>query len=136
VKNKRVLWVRASRGRDVLPKELEAAGGSVEQLVVYQNVDVEAFTSEQLAEIDRGVDWIGLSSPSIARNLARVLEKADFRSQRPLKFAAISTVTEEAAIAAGLSVAAVATTFTWDGIFEAIARAELVSDPQQKKPNG
>ena len=37
---KRVLWPKADRGRDVLPRELAAAGATVEPLVVYRNVDV------------------------------------------------------------------------------------------------
>ena len=40
VAGKRVLWPKADRGRDVLPRELAAAGATLEPLVVYRNVDV------------------------------------------------------------------------------------------------
>ncbi|MGE5192718.1 MAG: uroporphyrinogen-III C-methyltransferase, partial [Deltaproteobacteria bacterium] len=42
VAGKRVLWARASRGRDVLPSELCAAGADLEELIVYRNIDVAA----------------------------------------------------------------------------------------------
>lgn len=126
VKDKRILWVRASRGRDVLPQQIEAAGGQLEQLVVYQNLDVETFPATETRLLEQGeVTWIGLSSPSIARNLARLLTPAA-RSLlgAQLRLAAISPVTAAAAEESGLPIAAVATTYTWDGIFEAIIAAE------------
>ena len=122
-----MLWVRASRGRDVLPSELEAAGGTVEQLVVYRNEDVESFPPDAVRELEAGeIDWIALSSPSIARNLARLLTpaaKAHLGGRT--KLAAISPVTAESGANAGLPVSAVATEYTWDGLFEAIHRAAV-----------
>lgn len=125
VQGKRVLWVRASRGRDVLPAELAAAGATVERLVVYRNVDVESYPSPERELLERGeLDWIALSSPSIARNLAALLTpaaKASLGSRTRL--AAISPVTAAAAADCGLPVAAVAEEYTWNGLFEAIRRA-------------
>src|SRR5262249_3551839 len=61
VAGKRVLWVRASRGRDVLPTELRAAGAVLEELVVYRNLDVAAFDPDVVRSIRAGeVDWICL----------------------------------------------------------------------------
>ena len=45
---------------------------------------------------------------------------------RKVKLASISPVTSAAAEAAGLPIAAEATEFTWDGIFDVIVRAESV----------
>jgi uroporphyrinogen III methyltransferase/synthase len=129
VNGKRVLWVRASRGRDVLPTELEAAGASVEQLVVYQNVDVASYAVLESDMLESGaVDWIALSSPSIARNLVTLLTPAArAHLGTRTKLAAISPVTAEAATRAGLPIDAVATEYTWEGLFDAIVRATAAS---------
>lgn len=125
VAGKRVLWARASRGRDILPAELRAAGAKVDELVVYQNLDADRLPAPALSAIETGeVDWIGLSSPSIARNLPRLFTPAA-REQlgATVRLAAISPVTAEAARDAGLPVEVVAATYTWEGIFDAIMKA-------------
>jgi uroporphyrinogen III methyltransferase/synthase len=122
-----VLWIGASRGRDVLPVELQAGGASVEKLVVYRNEDVAALPEDAHALIERGeLDWIGLSSPSIARNLARLLSPAA-REQigTAVRLASISPVTSAAAREAGLPVATEATEYTWDGLFDAMVKASM-----------
>jgi len=70
------------------------------------------------------IDWVGLSSPSIARGFAALLTPAA-RAQlgQKVRLAAISPVTAEAAADVGLPIAVVADVFTWDGIFEAIESA-------------
>ena len=122
VAGKRVLWARASRGREVLPTELRAAGAMLDELVVYQNVDVAALPAEVLADIEHGkLHWIGLSSPSIARNLAVKLTPAALAHVgHAVKLASISPVTTAAALEMGLPISAEAKTFTWDGILDAI----------------
>jgi len=125
MRDQRVLWARASRGRDVLPAELTAAGAIVEQAVVYQNRDAEGLPAAELQRLERGeLDWIGLSSPSIARHLPRLLTPA----ARALlgsrtKLASISPITTAAAIEAGLPISAEATAYTWPGLFEAMIAA-------------
>jgi len=122
VNGQKVLWARASRGREVLPLELQKSGATVEELVVYQNLDATAFSDEALVAIDaEELNWIGLSSPSIARRIAELLpETARDQLGATLRIASISPVTTAAAKDAGLPVHAEATTFTWDGIFGAI----------------
>lgn len=122
VAGKRVLWARASRGREVLPTELRSAGATVDELIVYQNLDVERWEPDLVAMLERGeVDWICLSAPSIARNLRRLLSPAALAHVRKqIKIASISPVTSAAAREAGLPIAIEATTFTWEGLFEAI----------------
>ncbi len=122
----RVLWPRANRGRDVLPVELTAAGATVEQAVVYHNDDANAFPALELKRLEQGeVDWIGLSSPSIARNLPRLLTPAARQHiGARTRLASISPVTTAAAIEAGLPIAAEAADFTWPGIFQAIIRSQ------------
>jgi uroporphyrinogen III methyltransferase/synthase len=119
VAGKQVLWPRASRGRDVLPETLRAAGARFDEVIVYRHVDVDTLPAEALQLLNAGeLDWIAISSPTIAQNIARLLK--DHPGLSRVHFAAISPVTESAAVAAGLSVSAVATEHTWLGLFEAI----------------
>ena len=125
VAGQNVLWARASRGREVLPQELTKAGATVTELVVYQNIDAESLSDEALNSLGNSqLDWIGLSSPSIARRIADLLPSAA-KSQfgKTLRIASISPVTSAAAKDVGLPIDAEATTYTWDGIFEAIESA-------------
>jgi uroporphyrinogen III methyltransferase/synthase len=118
----RVLWARTNRGRDVLPTEIAAAGGQLEQLVVYINQDVDRLPADVEARIgEHRLAWIALSSPSIARGVARVLMSPS-RPARP-RLAAISPVTAEAAREVGLTVDVIAEEYTWDGLLAAIAGA-------------
>ncbi len=122
VSGKRVLWARASRGRDILPAELRTAGADLDELVAYQNIDVEALDPDVVSAVESGsVDWICLSSPSIARALNRLLSVAA-RDQigKSVRIASISPVTSAAARELGLPVHAEAGVHTWEGILEAI----------------
>jgi len=122
VRGKRVLWPRASRGRDVLPEQLTAAGAQFDSLMVYKHVDVDLFPESVAAQIQSGgLHWIALSSPTIARNIARILSD---EQKTQTKFAAISPVTADAAREVGLTVSAVADVHTWPGIFDAIRQAQ------------
>ncbi len=122
VAGKRVLWAKASRGRDVLPVALRAAGAHLEEVPVYQNLDVEAFPDAGRAALEQGeIDWVCLSSPSIARNFARLMPlAARDRLGTHLQIATISPVTSAAAKEAGLPVQAEASEHTWNGMFAAI----------------
>ena len=120
----RVLWARANRGREVLCELLGAAGASLEQVVVYRNEDVESFSSEVLERLSSGaIDWIGLSSPSIARGVARLTADRPL-SLESIRLASISPVTSHAAAEAGLEIAVEAVESTWDGLLDAIVLAE------------
>jgi uroporphyrinogen III methyltransferase/synthase len=125
VRGKSVLWVRASRGRDVLPGMLTDVGAIFAQLVVYENRDAERFSAEVERRLNAGtMDWIGLSSPSIARRFAQLLQSSRQPAENlKTRIATISPVTSAAAREAGLTVATEATTYTWDGILQAIARS-------------
>jgi len=125
VAEKKVLWPRASRGRDVLPESLTAAGASVTELVVYRNEDVAAIDPEIVAQLRSGdLNWVGLSSPSMARQFAEILRIHGLNPQQiSTQLAALSPLTADAARAAGLKVVVEATTYTWDGIVDAICAA-------------
>lgn len=132
---RRVLWARASRGRDVLPEELRAAGAVVDEVIVYQNVDATSLPAEAVRMLEAGeLDWIGLSSPSIARSLRTLLSSAALAHiGRTTRLASISPVTTAAARAVGLPVAAEAQVATWEGICDAIvAASESMHRPGQQ----
>lgn len=131
VAGRRVLWPRANRGREVLPAQLRAAGATVEELVVYENRDEPGLSARVGQQLESGaLDWIGLSSPAIARNLAAVLTP---QARRWLgtrtRLAAISPITADAANEVGLPIAAMATEHTWPGLFAAIVAAERAGTP-------
>jgi uroporphyrinogen III methyltransferase / synthase len=140
ISGKRVLWARADRGRDVLPVELKKAGAEVETVVVYRNVDLPALAPVELGRLERGeLDWIALGSPSIAESLhALCTETARRQLGLRTRLASISPVTTARAKQLGLTIAAEATEYTWDGLLDAIVDEEsrqsslrscLVPDP-------
>lgn len=121
----RVLWAGANRGRDVLPAELKAAGAEVEKVIVYQNRDATDIPPMARELLEAGeVDWIALSSPSIARSLKKLIgPEALAHLGNRTRLAAISPVTTAAAEEAGLPIHAEAKEYTWPGLFEAIVAA-------------
>jgi uroporphyrinogen III methyltransferase/synthase len=122
VRGKRVLWAGADRGRDVLPAGLEAAGGTVEKMVVYESRDVASLSPDAMELLTRGeLHWIPLSSPSMARRLAELLpDAAREHLGRTIRLAAISPVTSAAAREVGLPISCEASEYTWDGLLRAI----------------
>ncbi|MBA3484881.1 MAG: uroporphyrinogen-III C-methyltransferase [Pirellulales bacterium] len=118
---KRVLLLRASRGREVLAETLVAAGAEVHQAVVYESRDVKAADSEIVATLRAGeIDWVTVTSSAIARSLVAMLGDDLKRA----KLAAISPLTVGALADAGFVTAAVASTYTTVGLVNAILAAE------------
>ena len=116
-RGQRFLLIRASRGREVLAETLSAAGGHVEQVIVYESRDVPQAEPEILDEMQAGgIDWVTVTSSAIARSLATMYGDA----LRQAKLAAISPVTADTLAELGLSPAAVATTYTTAGLVDAI----------------
>lgn len=126
VNGKRVLWAGADRGRAVLAEGLATAGASVHKIVVYESRDVASLTPAPIDLLSRGeLDWIPLSSPSMARRLAELLpDAAKVHLGKSVRLASISPVTTEAAREAGLPISAEATEeYTWKGLLAAIEQA-------------
>jgi uroporphyrinogen III methyltransferase / synthase len=119
VAGKRVLLVRASRGREVLAEQLVAAGGLVEQIVAYSSHDVASADPEILRRLQRGqVDWITVTSSAIARSLVHLFGS----DLRQAKLASISPITTGVLRELGLAeVTAEASSgaIRWEGIFVA-----------------
>ena len=114
---KRFLLARASRGRQVLPERLTAAGAIVEQVVVYSTHDVAKADPEIAAALAAGrVDWVTVTSSAIARAIAGL-----FGDQlRKARLASISPVTSETLRELGHVPAAEAVEYTMAGLVAAI----------------
>ena len=115
----RFLLARASRGREVLAEQLRAAGGELEQVVVYSSTDVEApdpIVAEQL--VKGTIDWITVTSSAIAGSLHRLFGEKLHRS----RLASISPITSAALRRLGYEPAVEAREYTMGGLVEAIQK--------------
>lgn len=117
---KRILIVRASRGKDVLPNALAAAGAKVQQVTAYCHRDVVT-TDPEIAELAREgkIDWITVTSSATAESLHRMLGDALHQS----KLASLSPVTSKMIRKLGYEVAVEATPYTIEALTEAINSA-------------
>jgi uroporphyrinogen III methyltransferase/synthase len=121
IAGKRVFLARASRGRDVLAELLSAAGAVVEQAVVYESRDVVEPDEQSMQSLISGhVDWITVTSSAIARSLVAMFGE-DLHKTR---LVAISPLTADVLSDLGHPPAAVATSYTTDGVVEAILAAQ------------
>jgi uroporphyrinogen III methyltransferase/synthase len=123
--NKRILLIRASRGRELLAATLYDAGAEVDQVVAYMSHDVREANPAVLEEITAGrVDWITATSSAIANAAATLFGEAIKSSPKPPRFAAISPLTATALRQAGYEASAIATEFTADGVIDAILQSQ------------
>ncbi len=116
VGGKRVLLLRASRGRDTLQVGLQEAGAVIEQVVVYRSQDVTQLSISTQEALERGVDWITLTSSAIARSSIALLGE----QIQSMKSASISPITSETARKLGFDPTVEATEHHLDGLIAAI----------------
>jgi uroporphyrinogen III methyltransferase/synthase len=122
VAGQRVLLARADRGRDILREEL-ARVASVEQIAVYSQTDIADVDARALGLLRRGeIDHVTVTSSSIARALARVLDDSCRRhvAAGRVKLVSISPVTSAVLKEEGLPVAREATAYTMAGMVDAL----------------
>jgi uroporphyrinogen III methyltransferase / synthase len=114
---KRFLLARASRGREVLRDELTAAGGIVEQVVVYSSHDVEKADPQVAAALTAGkVDWVTITSSAIAGSVVALFGEQLHKA----RLASISPVTSQVLRELGHPPAAEAAEYTMAGLVAAI----------------
>ena len=119
-KGKRFLLARASRGRQVLAEELEGAGAHVDQIVVYDSVDVEEPNPETAAALAAGeIDWVTVTSSATARSLIRLYGDA----LQKTRLVSMSPVTSAALRELGYEPAAEASPHTTAGLIDAVLSA-------------
>jgi uroporphyrinogen III methyltransferase/synthase len=117
----RFLLVRADKGRDVMRRELTARGHLVDEVAAYRSRPVEAIDPDVMATVDRAaVDWITVTSPSIAETAVRVF--AD--RLRHWRIASLSPVTSAALERAGFAPTVEAVEATAAGLVAAIVAGE------------
>lgn len=118
---KRFLLARASRGREILAEQLVAAGGHVEQVVVYTSTDVQVADDQILAALTAGnIDWVCVTSSAIANSLHAMFGQKLKNS----RLASISPVTSATLRKLGYEPFTEATEFTMPGLVAAIERTQ------------
>jgi uroporphyrinogen III methyltransferase/synthase len=121
-KGKRFFLARASRGREILAEKLQAAGGMIEQIVVYNSIDVAKPEPEIAAAMSAGkIDWVTVTSSAIARSLVRLFGE----DLRKAKIVSISPVTSATLREIGFEPFVEAKAYTMQGVVNAIMDAEL-----------
>ncbi len=116
-KGKRLLLIRASRGRDVLPDKLNAAGALIEQVVAYSSDDVDSPEPEIASRLALGqIEWVTVTSSSVARSLVRLFGE----SLRRAKLASLSPVTSAALRELGFEPTVEAASYTFADLAAAI----------------
>ncbi len=114
---KRFLLVRASRGRDVLARQLAAARAEVKQVVFYESVDVTTADAQIAAAMRAGrVRWTTVTSSAIARSLARLFPEDLGKTQ----LASISPITTATLSELGFTPTVEAREATMSGVVQAI----------------
>jgi uroporphyrinogen III methyltransferase/synthase len=125
---KRLLLVRASRGREVLAERLIAAGCEVEQVVAYRSVDLPSPAPEIAAQMAAGeIDWVTVTSSAIATNLVRLFGE----SLRQTRLASISPITTATLRELGFEAAAEASKYTMTGLVQAVLTAHQAGADSQ-----
>ncbi|MFV1965451.1 MAG: uroporphyrinogen-III C-methyltransferase [Pirellulaceae bacterium] len=116
---KRFLLARASRGREVLAKQLIAAGGLVEQVVVYQSEDCPTPNGNVTELLASGqINYTTVTSSAIAKSLANMFGD----KLRKSRLVSISPITSSALRQIGLEPAIEASDYTMQGVVDAILR--------------
>ncbi|MCL2117004.1 MAG: uroporphyrinogen-III synthase [Planctomycetaceae bacterium] len=92
IAGKRVLLVRGNRGRTLLPDELVRLGATVEQVCVYQSVDLTTLSPQIASLVQCGkIHWVTVTSSAIGRSLVRMFGD----DLRHTKLASISPITSQ-----------------------------------------
>ena len=117
IAGKRILLVRGSRGRRLLPEELERRGALVDQVSVYQSVDLAVPAPEIAYLVHCGkIEWITVTSSAIGRSLVRMFGE----DLRQTKLAGISPITSRTLTECGFPPTVEATEATLSALVEAV----------------
>lgn len=117
VKGKKVLLIRASRGREILSVKLTEFGGNVMQLVCYESVDCTK-PNPEVTELfqNKRIDFVTVTSSAIANSVHQMFGD-DLAAS---KMISISPITTAVLNDLGHSVEIEATEYTMDGIVHAL----------------
>jgi uroporphyrinogen III methyltransferase/synthase len=106
IAGKRILFPRADRARDIIPRELERMGAYVDSPVAYRNLLPERLPPEAIFALEkRSVDCITFTSSSTVQNLAEMLGRDMLVDMlRGVSVASIGPVTSRTCRELGLKV--------------------------------
>jgi uroporphyrinogen III methyltransferase/synthase len=117
---RRILLPRAAVARDVVPKELEKRGASVEVVEAYRTVAPTNLIERAAEVLARKPHWILFGSSSAVKNLTHA---AEAEALQGVKIASIGPVTSETVRDRGLEVDAEANPHTMEGLIAALIHA-------------
>jgi uroporphyrinogen III methyltransferase / synthase len=121
VAGRRVLLPRAGGGRDVLPRELAAAGADVVDAPMYRSVRAASLPPAALEMLRRGaIDAVTFTSGSTAENFWALLDDDARRAFAGVAAASIGPVTSATLRRLGISVAVEARRADAEGLVEAL----------------
>ncbi len=124
-RGKRFLLIRADRGRDVLSQRLKHSGGVVTEAVAYSSTDVASADPATIALMAAGeIDWVTITSSAIGRSCVLLFGEA----LRKTRIASISPITSGTLRELGFSPAAEATSYTMQGLIDAIVEHQASSE--------
>jgi len=127
LRGQRVLLPRAAGARETLVDGLAARGARVDELKLYRSDIPRDPGAEGLRRLRAGeIDIATFASSSSVRNLIAMLD-GDASPLRSVTIAAIGPVTAQAVRDAGLTPAIIATTYTIEGLVEALIASTATS---------
>jgi uroporphyrinogen III methyltransferase / synthase len=115
VEGRRVLVVRPTAARDVLPDALRERGAEVDAIALYETVREQP--EPDAIEAARGADYVTFTSASTVRNLSEALGG---KLPAAARVVSIGPITSAAAREAGIEVAIEASRHDVDGLIEAL----------------
>lgn len=120
--NLRVLYPRADKARDIIPRELQRLGAHVDSPVAYRNIFPERLPPETLFALEkRSVDCITFTSSSTVVNLAAMLgEEMMLDMLKGVVVASIGPITSKSCRELGLKVDIEPTEHTLEALTEAL----------------
>ncbi|MDD2580426.1 MAG: uroporphyrinogen-III C-methyltransferase [Desulfuromonadaceae bacterium] len=118
----RILFPRADKARDVIPRELKRMGAHVDSPVVYRNIFPEKLPPETLFALEkRSVDCITFTSSSTVQNLATMMgEEMMLDMLKGVVVASIGPITSKSCRDLGLKVDVEPQSYTMDALVEAL----------------
>lgn len=122
MKGCRVLFPRADKARDLIPRELQRMGAHVDSPVAYRNTFPERLPPETLFALEkRSVDCITFTSSSTVQNLAAMLgEELMLDMLKGVTVASIGPITSKSCRDLGLKVDIEPEAYTLDALAEAL----------------
>lgn len=120
--NSRVLFPRADKARDIIPRELKRMGAHVDSPVAYRNIFPDRLPPETLFALEkRSVDCITFTSSSTVQNLAAMLgEELMLDMLKGVTVASIGPITSKSCRDLGLKVDIEPHAYTLDALAEAL----------------